>query len=108
MNHSKLSDHIFKKGKFIAPFNEFMTPLSNNESWYFGRLPEYIWIGLLLNEYGRRKGMEKTYQIIVRLHLIDSKIVTPRLSEILSMNKNKQEELFSYVLTIVEKKYYLH
>jgi hypothetical protein len=103
MNHSKLSDHKFEKGKFIAPFNEFMTPVSNNESWCFGRLPEYIWIGLLLNEYGRRKGLEKIYQIIIKLHSIDSKIVAPRLSEILSMNKDKQEEFFTYILTIVEK-----
>ena len=104
MNHSKLSDHKFKKGKFIAPFNEFMTPVSNNESWYFGRLPEYIWIGMLLNEYGRHDGLEMIYKFIVRLHSIDSEIIAPRLSEILSMNKKKQEEFFSYILTIVEKK----
>lgn len=75
VNHSKLSDHKFKKGKFIAPFNEFMTPVSNNESWYFGRLPEYIWIGMLLNEYGRHEGMEKIYKIIVRLIQLIQKLL---------------------------------
>ena len=75
VNHSKLSDHKFKKGKFIAPFNEFMTPVSNNESWYFGRLPEYIWIGMLLNKYGRHEGMEKIYKIIVRLIQLIQKLL---------------------------------
>lgn len=104
MGHSKLSEHKFKKGKFIAPFNEFMTPISNNETWCFGRLPEYIWIGLILNEYGRRNGMEKIYTIIKKLNSIDSTVVAPRLSEILSMNNDKQEEFYDYVLTIVDKK----
>lgn len=104
LRHSKLSDHKFNKGKFIAPFNEFMTPIGNNEAWCFGRLPEYIWIGLVIDEYGRNKGMEKIYHIIGSLHSIDSEIVAPRLSEILSMNNNKQEEFFNYILTIVEKK----
>jgi len=104
MKHSKLSEHKFKKGKFIAPFNEFMTPMSKNETWCFGRLPEYIWIGLIFNEYGRFNGLEKIYYIIKKLNLIDSRIVAPRLSEILSMNNDKQEEFYDYVLTIVDKK----
>lgn len=104
MRHSKLSEHKFKKGKFIAPFNEFMTPISNNDTWCFGRLPEYIWIGLILNEYGRRNGMDKIYTIIKKLNSIDSTVVAPRLSEILSMDNDKQEEFYDYVLTIVDKK----
>ena len=104
MEHSKLSEHKFKKGKFIAPFNEFMTPISKNDTWCFGRLPEYIWIGLILNEYGRRNGIEKIYTIIKKLNSIDSTVVAPRLSEILSMNNDKQEEFYEYVLTRVDKK----
>ncbi|WP_461612087.1 DUF5677 domain-containing protein [Clostridium sp. Marseille-QA1073] len=104
MRYNKLSEHKFKKGKFIAPFNEFVTPVSNNETWCFGRLPEYIWIGLILNEYGRSKGMDKVYHVIIKLNSIDSGIVAPRLSEILSMENSKQEEFYDYVLTIVEKK----
>ena len=106
MSHSKLSDHKLKKGKFIAPFNEFMTPLNSNESWCLGRLPEYIWIGLLINKYGRKKGMEIIYKIIVKLHSIESDIVTPRLSEILSMEDVKQDEFFSYILTVCQENSY--
>lgn len=36
MDHSKLLDHKFKKGKFVPPWNEFMSELSREESWYFG------------------------------------------------------------------------
>ncbi len=55
MSHSKLSDHKLKR-EIYSTFNEFMTPLNSNESWCLGRLPEYIWIGLLINKYGRKKG----------------------------------------------------
>ncbi len=47
--------------------------------------------------------MEIIYKIIVKLHSIESDIVTPRLSEILSMEDVNQDEFFSYILTIVEK-----
>ena len=104
MIHSKLSDHKFKKGKFVTPFNEIMTSLSKNDSWCFGRLPEYIWIGLILNAYGRKVGLEKIYYIIRKLNSIEPKIAAPRLSEIVSMKPDKQKKLYEYILTIVEKK----
>ena len=50
MRYSKLSDHLFKKGKFITPMNSFplMQELNDEKSWSYGRLPEYLWIGLVL------------------------------------------------------------
>lgn len=42
MEPSKLKDHVFKKGKFTTPFNSIMTPLSDDDSWSYGRLPEYL------------------------------------------------------------------
>ena len=46
---SKLSDHQLKKGKFITPINSIpsMQELSDEKSWTYGRMPEYIWIGLI-------------------------------------------------------------
>lgn len=104
MNYSKLSDHKFVKGKFIAPFNEVFTPLPDNESWYFGRLPEYIWIGLILNQYGRKNGLKKIYSIIQKLNSIESNLNLPRLSSILSMTEDKQETFYKYILTQIDKK----
>lgn len=59
MRHSKLSDHKFKKGKFITPMNSLpkMKALEDEQSWTYGRMPEYLWIGLLLNFFGRDEGL---------------------------------------------------
>lgn len=66
---SKLSDHKFKKGKFISPINSIpqMQELSDNQSWTYGRMPEYIWIGLMLRALGRDEGLNKLYRIIMEL-----------------------------------------
>ena len=49
MDHFKLSDYKIKKGVLVSPWNEFMTPLSKDLSWFSGRLPEYLWIGLIID-----------------------------------------------------------
>lgn len=58
--YSKLSDHTFKKGKFITPINALplMHELEDEKSWTYGRMPEYLWIGLILKYYGRNEGLK--------------------------------------------------
>ena len=67
---SKLSDHKLKKGKFITPINSIpsMQELSDEKSWTYGRMPEYIWIALILRAFGRYEGLNKLYKIISELH----------------------------------------
>ena len=52
---SKLSEHTFAKGEFVTPFNAIpgMTEMTNEKSWSYGRLPEYLWMGFILEKYGR-------------------------------------------------------
>ena len=50
---TKLSEHIFKKGKFITPLNNALGDLLKNQSWALSRLPELFWIALILDYYGR-------------------------------------------------------
>ena len=59
MDHFKLSDYKIKKGVLISPWNEFMTPLSKDLSWFSGRLPEYLWIGLIIDSYERKEAINK-------------------------------------------------
>lgn len=49
---SKLSDHKLKKEKFITPFNSIsqMQELSDEKSWTYGRMTEYIWVGLIAEQ----------------------------------------------------------
>lgn len=89
-SHSKLSDHTFKKGKFITPINSLplMKEFEDEKSWTYGRMPEYLWIGLLLKHYGRDEGLRKSYGIISTLHKLAPDLYTARLSQILKLDED--------------------
>ena len=99
--HSKLSDHKFKKGKFISPWTEIISELSREESWYYGRLPEYIWIALILDYYGREVGLIKCYEIITKLHQLAPHLITPRLSKILELDTELQQHFYDFILNTI-------
>lgn len=105
MQPSKLSDHVFKKGKFITPFNSipFMKEIEDEKSWTYGRMPEYLWMGLILKYYGREVGLQKLYFIIEELHKLAPEICTARMSEILNLKFDVQENLYDYMLTNISK-----
>ncbi len=102
MNHSKLSDHTFKKGKFITPWNELMSEIGRENSWYHGRLPEYLWIALIINFYGREKGLVKCNIILNKLKEQDPTLITPKFSRILNFETEKQTKLFNFLLTVID------
>ncbi len=103
MEPSKLKDHVFKKGKFTTPLNAIMTTLSDDDSWSYGRLPEYLWIGLVLKKYGRSVGMEKMYKIILLLHELAPDLFAPRMSDVLSLEYPIQASFYEKVLTVISK-----
>lgn len=103
MNKSKLSEHIFEKGKFITPWNNALGNLTKNQSWNLNRLPEYLWLGLVLDKYERKVGLEKAYLIIKKLHEINSDIKAPTFSQILRFSKDDQLKLFSYISQVAGK-----
>jgi len=70
-NKTKLSQHILKKGKFITPWNDAFGERLQLKSWANTRLPEYFWIGLILNYYGREKSINIFPPIFERLKQID-------------------------------------
>ena len=102
MKHSKLSDHTFVKGKFITPINAvpLMHELEDEKSWTYGRMPEYIWIGLILKHYGRDEGLKKSYDIILALHKVAPDLNTARLSQIIKLDIDSQKEFYEYLISI--------
>lgn len=104
MIYSKLSDHKFKKGKFTTPFNDSMSNKWYFSSWYHERLPEYLWIALILNYYGRKNGLEICNMIVKKILELSKDIIFPRFSQILSLDRKSQTELYEYILTIVDGK----
>lgn len=105
MRNTRLSDHAFKKGKFITPFNTIpmVQEIEDEKSWTYGRMPEYLWIGMILNHFGREEGLIKTYSIIAKLHQLAPELYTARLSQILKLDENIQKQLYDYITSIGAK-----
>lgn len=100
MRRSKLSDHTFQKGKFITPINAIplMHEFEDEKSWTYGRMPEYLWIGLILKYYGRDEGLRKSYGIISALHKLAPGLYTARLSQILKLDADIQKRFYDYII----------
>ncbi len=97
-----LDNHHFKKGKFITTLND--SPISFSFStWSLERLPEYIWIGIILDYYGRDEGMKRIHDICIRLREITESIVSPKLSGIFSLNDDEQSGFYQEMLKIISK-----
>ena len=103
--YSKLSDHAFKKGKFITPINNMplMHELEDEKSWTYGRMPEYLWIGLILKYYGRDEGLRKSYGIISTLHKLAPDLYTARMSQIITLQADIQKKFYDYIISIGAK-----
>lgn len=106
MNHSKLSDHVLQKGKFITPFHTLpnVEEYADDKSWTYGRMPEYLWIGLLFKFLGRDIGLKRLHYIMDLLHKIAPTLRTARMSEILKLSRNDQQQLYDYIVGIGAKK----
>lgn len=100
--NSTLSEHKYKKGKFITPFNELMSEIGQENSWYHGRLPEYLWLALIVEFYGRKEGLEKCYFIIKKLRNIAPDMFSPKFSIILHMNNEMQTDFYDYLLEYID------
>jgi len=96
MGHSNLKDHDFKKGKFITPFNS-IHGLNTEVSWFHERLPEYLWLGLIIHAHGRQQGLAEGKYIIDQLINLIPKLKAPRLSDVFNLSENLQYEYFSFV-----------
>lgn len=96
---SKLSEHKFKKGKLITPFNQIFDELIKEQSWYYGRMPEYIWLGLIVSNGKRVNQIEKCIKILDFLHEIDEKkeIDLPKISLVFNLSDEKQQKFYRYM-----------
>lgn len=103
--YSKLSNHIFKKGKFITPLNSLpmVQEFEDEKSWTYGRMPEYLWIWLLLKYYGREEGLRKSCGIISVLHKLAPNLYTARISQILKLDAHIQKKFYDYIACIGAK-----
>ena len=97
-NYSKLSEHKFVKGQFITPMNDTLGDVLRENPWFQNRLPEYLWIGLILKKYERTHGLNLCLQIIQKLIQIDKSLVFPAFSQILKLPEEQQIEFFDFII----------
>lgn len=103
MEHSKLKDHKFVKGKLITPFSEIMTEIKRENTWVYSRAPEYIWLALVIKYYGRIEGLKKCNYLLSELHKLQPSMLTPKLSYILKLSNYEQTKVYHLFAQIINK-----
>lgn len=91
-----LTNHLRKKGVFITPLNQIGNLQIN--SWIKDRLPEYLWIGLILNHYeDRNEGLEKCLRILTYIKNLNLDFYVPLFSKIINLQENLQVRIFKFI-----------
>lgn len=103
IRNSKLSDHKFKKGKFTTPINSAMGELLKENPWFQERLPEYLWLGLVIDYYGRSEGLERCYYLLKKVSEYKSFSETIKFSNILNLPDDIQKDIYKYFLIYIDK-----
>jgi len=92
---SDLKSHKYKKGLIQSPMNTLTgTKLA---SWTNDRLPEYLWLGLILMNFPRTEAIEKIGKILQGISKINQSIIKPKLSDILSLPNTEQEDIYKII-----------
>ena len=99
---SDLKSHKYKKGLIQPPMNTI--PNQQPVSWTNDRLPEYLWLGLILMAYERTEGIEKAGKILEAISKVNNSILEPKLSIILSLDKEEQEKIYRIICNEVNPK----
>ena len=94
-NVSGLKDHKIKKGKIVTPFNDSLGESLKLQSWSKDRMPEYLWLALILMHYGRKDGLEIVGSICYAISEEVSTLVQPQLSMIFELSEENQIKVFN-------------
>ncbi|WP_235593241.1 DUF5677 domain-containing protein [Leptospira interrogans] len=65
-------------------------------------MPEYLWLGLILMSFERKKGIEKAMEILSEISNSTNFLTQPRFSEILSLSTENQEIIYKIILKHVD------
>lgn len=102
IEHSKLKDHTLKKGVFTTPFNNLFGDKLVLSSWAKERLPEYLWMGLIIKKYERTRGLCLLGEIINKIIEFDVSFQLPYFSNILKLDNDIQQQFWSYCLQKID------
>lgn len=100
--HSKISDHKLHKGVFITPLNNISESMDEIDSWGVGRVPEFLWIGLILYHYGRDEAIVRLREIMRILYDVAPDIGLPKISGIHGLQEEKLNEFYGKLNAIID------
>lgn len=102
-NVSGISDHKIRKGALVTPLNAASGDVLRLSSWAKERMPEYLWLGLILLRYGREKGLEKAGNILREISKNIESLSQPRMSKIFNLSNDEQKTVYEIIRKHVEK-----
>ena len=102
-NVSGISDHKIRKGALVTPLNAGLGDTLKFSSWTKERMPEYLWLGLILKYYGRKLGLEKAGSILFEISRSGVSLPAPRLSMIFDLSDDDQKTIYKIISKYIEK-----
>lgn len=98
--YDKLKDHKHENGIFKSPINQ----IENIElySWRNDGLPDFIWIALILDHYGREDAFLKFSLIFKEIEDSSFQFDSLQLSYIFSLDEPNQVEFYNILLKYVD------
>ncbi len=88
MEKTKLSEHTKVGDTLHTPFTKFAGSQMLLSSWGHDKLPQYIWIALILDAFGRKAGLNTLGQIMNGFQ--KKGLCIAELSELLALDDKKQ------------------
>lgn len=98
--YDKLKDHKRKNGIFKSPVNQIGN--ITLYSWRNDCLPEFIWIALILNYYGREDAFLKLSLIFIEIENSSFQFDSLQLSYIFSLDKPNQIKFYNIILKYID------
>lgn len=102
-NVSGIADHKKKKGALVTPLNAGLGDTFKFSSWTKERMPEYLWLGLILKYYGRKLGLEKAGNILFGISRSGISLPAPRLSMIFNLSGDDQKTIYKIICKYTDK-----
>lgn len=105
MNRSTLLEQVVKrkKGVIVSPLVDTLGNIISLSSWGVERLPEYIWLALILEEKGRADGIKICVEILREIIAFCPNMSDVKMSSILESSASIQETIFEIVCKHVKK-----
>lgn len=102
MRNTKLSELARRKGKLLSPWVDQLGDVLTPTSWSIDRLPEYLWLALILYSYCRTDGINCCVNILKKIHAIDPNFDSAKLSYILSKDNSTRSEILDIITSEVD------